>query len=32
MDSELTPTIRQDVEYKLARLAREKYIFPEKGL
>ncbi len=32
MHIELTPTIRQAVARDIARLAREKYIFPEKGL
>lgn len=32
MDNELTPTIRQAVVADVIRLAREKYIFPEKGL
>jgi hypothetical protein len=28
----LTPTLRQEIVLDIARLAREKYIFPEKGL
>ena len=32
MDAKLTTTLRQAVVLDIARLARDKYIFPEKGL
>lgn len=32
MDAKLTSTVRQAVVGEIARLAREKYIYPEKGL